>query len=102
MTEVTIKVPPNIKDIVGEIEEPLYLEALKEVAKRKFLEKRKTFKRMRKQAAKFEAKYSATFEEFSQKVPDTPEAHDDWIEWTYLHEAIKELQNTIEKLERLL
>jgi len=36
MTEVTIKIPEDIKDIIGGITEPLYVEALREVARKRF------------------------------------------------------------------
>ena len=36
MTEVTIKIPEDIKDIIEGMTEPLYVEALKEVARKRF------------------------------------------------------------------
>jgi len=102
MTEVTIKVPGDIKDIIEEISEPLYVEALREVARKRFAYHQKTLKAFRQKIAIFEAKYGKSYDDFSQSVPDTANGHDDWIEWTYLIKVADELSAKIEKLKLIL
>ena len=102
MTEVTIKIPEDIKDIIDGITEPLYVEALREVARKRFAYNQKTLKEFRKKIAIFEAKYDKSYEEFSQSVPDTVKGHDDWIEWTYLIKVANVLSAKIEKLRLLI
>lgn len=102
MTEVTIKVPGDIKDIIDGITEPIYVEALREVARKRFAYHQKTLKEFRQKIAIFEAKYDQSYDEFSQSVPDTVKGHDDWIEWSYLVKVANELSAKIEKLRLLL
>ncbi len=102
MTEITIKIPDDIKEIIGDLDEPLYYEALKEVARKKLLEKRKKLTVLQKKIAAFQAKHSATLEEFAQNLSDTQKAHEEWIEWSYLESVVQELTNSISKLEKLL
>jgi len=102
MTEVSIKIPEDIKDIIDGITEPLYVEALREVARKRFAYNQKTLKEFRKKIAIFEAKYDKSYEEFSRSVPDTVKGHDDWIEWSYLTKVANELSAKIEKLRLLI
>ena len=102
MTEITIKVPDDIKELVGEIDEPIYIEAIKTVAKKKLDKRKKRLKELQKEKEKFVSKYSSNYNSFSKKVPDNKKAHDDWIEWTYIETTIKEIQSSVEKLEKLL
>jgi len=102
MTEVKIKIPEEIKLIIGEIDEPMYIEALRKIARKKYNEKKKKLNRFRRRIRIYENRYNLTFEEFSKNLPDTKKAHDDWIEWTFLYESIKELEKTLLKLEQLL
>ncbi len=102
MTEVTIKIPEDIKDIIDEMTEPLYVEALKEVARKRFAYNQKSLKQFRKKIAIFEARYGKSCEEFSKSVPDTIKGHDDWIQWSYLVEIANALSTKIEKLKLLI
>lgn len=102
MTEVTIKIPEDIKDIIDGITEPLYVEALREVARKRFAYNQKTLKKLRKKIAIFESKYGKSYEKFSQNVPDTVKGHDDWIEWSYLVKVANELSAKTEKLRLLI
>lgn len=102
MTEIIIKMPSEFKSIMGEIDEPLYLETLREIARKKLKEKKNKLRELNRKIRRFETRYSKTFEEFSQAFPNTPKAHSDWMEWTFLDSTVKELQITIEKLEHLL
>lgn len=102
MTEVTIKIPEDIKDIIDGITEPLYVEALREIARKRFAYNQKKLKDYRGKIAIFEAKYGKSYEEFSQSVPDTVKGHGDWIEWSYLVKVANELSAKIEKLRLLI
>ena len=76
--------------------------ALRKIARKKYNEKKKKLNRFRRRIRIYENRYNLTFEEFSKNLPDTKKAHDDWIEWTFLYESIKELEKTLLKLEQLL
>ena len=102
MTKVTINIPEDIKDIIDGLTEPLYVEALREVARKRFADNQKKLKGFRKKIAIFEAKYGKSYEEFSQSAPDTVKGHDDWIEWSYLVTVANELSTKIDKLRLLI
>ena len=102
MAEVTIKIPDDIKDILGETNEMIYVEAVKEIARKKITYAQRRLKEMRKKIAIYEAKYGKSYGEFSQNVPDTLKGHDDWIEWSYLVDIADELAKKIEKLRFLI
>ena len=102
MAEVTIKIPDDIKDILGETNEMIYVEAVKEIARKKITYVQRRLKEMRKKIAIYEAKYGKSYGEFSQNVPDTLKGHDDWIEWSYLVDIADELAKKIEKLRFLI
>ncbi|NUO09126.1 MAG: hypothetical protein HUU08_10675 [Candidatus Brocadia sp.] len=102
MAEVTVKVPKEIKDLIADTSETIYIEALKEVARKKISSTQKRLKELRKKIAIYETKYGKSYEEFSKKVPKTVKGHDDWIEWSYLVKITTELANKIEKLRLLI
>ncbi len=102
MTEITIKIPQDIKNIIDNIDDHIYLEAIKEISRRKISEKRKELKLLLRKVKRYELKYSSNYETFCKNIPDKKTAHDDWIEWSYLSNVVKEKQQTIEKLEKLL
>jgi len=54
MTEITIEVSDDVKNLIEEIDERLYIEAIKDVAKFKLAEKQKELKYLKRKAAKFE------------------------------------------------
>jgi len=102
MVEVTVKVPQNLKDIIAETSETIYVEALKEVARKRMSNIQRRLKELRIKNAAYEKKYGKSYAEFSQNVPDTLKGHDDWIEWLYLVKVADELAYKIEKLKLLL
>lgn len=102
MIEVTVKIPEEMKEIATETGETIYVEALKEVSRKKMSDYQKRFKELKEKIAIYEATYGKSFEEFSLEVPDTLEGHDDWIEWSYLARVAGELENKINKLNFLL
>lgn len=102
MTEITLKIPGEIKKLVDDLQEPIYIEAIREVASKKLAEKRKKLIDFQKKIKKFEDKYSTFYDEFCKNVPADRIGHEDWIEWTYLVEVQAELHSSIQKLEMLL
>jgi len=102
MPEVTIEVPKDIKDLVGEAGKAIYIETLKEVAFKRMAYSKKDLEDLKKKIAFFERKYEGSYEEFVLDVPDTVQGHDDWIEWTYLTKAAQELSSKINKLSFLM
>jgi len=102
MSEVTIEVPKDIKDLVGEAGKAIYIETLKEVAFKRMAYSKKDLEVLKKKIAFFERKHNRSYEEFVTDVPDTVQGHDDWIEWTYLTKAAQELSSKINKLSFLM
>ena len=102
MTEITIRVPDDVKSIVGEIEEPIYIETIKIIARKKLFEKQQKLKELHNKISLFEAKYGKSYSDFLGNVPDNKKGHDDWIEWTYLQKTADELNEHIEKLKLYL
>jgi len=102
MVEVTVRVPEDIKDIIAETSETIYVEALKEVARKRTSNIQRRLKELRRKNSAYERKYGKSYAEFSQNIPDTMKAHDDWIEWSYLVKVTDELAYKVEKLQLLL
>lgn len=102
MAEVTIKIPEDIKEIIGEVNSTIYVEALKEIAHKRMSVALKRLKELKKKIAIYETKYGKTYKEFSQNVPDNMKGHNDWIEWSYLVKVECELSQRIEKLKLLI
>jgi thymidylate kinase len=102
MSQVTIEVPKDIVDLVGEAGKAIYVETLKEVAFKRMDRSKRQLQDLKKKIASFERKYKASYEEFEAHLPDTVEGHDDWIEWTYLIKASEELSDKIRKLSFLM
>ncbi len=101
MMEVTVKVPQKIGEIISETSQAIYVEALREVARKRLSYTQKRLAEISKQTAVYESKYGKSFEEFSESVPDTMEGHDDWTEWSYLDSISKELRNKVGKLKAI-
>ena len=102
MAEVTIKVPKDIKDLIADTSETIYVEAIKEVARKRMSSAQKRLKELKKKIAVYEAKYGKSYEKFSKKVPETVKGHDDWIEWSFLVKVATELAKKIEKFRFLI
>ena len=101
MVEITVKVPKDIKDIIAETSETIYVEALKEVAVKRMSHSQQQLEELRGKIRFYENKYGKSYKEFVRDVPDTLEGHDDWIEWTYLTKTAEELSTKIQKLHLL-
>ncbi len=102
MAEVTIKIPDDIKELVTDTDEVFYVEALREVARRKMSQMRNQIEELKERVSAFENKYGKKYEDFSKSVPDTIEGHDDWIEWSYLDRVTNESIKKQDKIKVLL
>lgn len=103
MTDVIVKVPQEIKDIIGDdTSETIYVETLKEVARKKISHTQKQLKELKRKISVYERKYGRSYEEFLQNIPDTLKGHEDWIEWSYLVNVAHELSAKLEKLRLLI
>ncbi len=102
MSTVTIKVPVDIKDIISETSDTIYVEALKEVAGNRMIYYEKRLNDLKDKANVFEDKYGKPFEEFSKSVPDDLQGHDDWTEWSYLINVVMKLSKKIDKLKLIM
>lgn len=102
MVEVTVKIPEELKDIIAETSKTIYVEALKEVARKRMSDSQKRLNELKEKIAIYEKTYGMSFEKFSQDVPDTLKGHDDWIDWTYLVNVAGELEHKVDKLKILL
>ena len=87
---------------LADTNESIYVEALKEVARKRIISTPKRLKEVRKKIALYEAKYGKSYKAFSRKVPETVKGHDDWIEWSYLVGVVAELSNKIDKFRFLI
>lgn len=101
MVEITVKVPKDIKDIIAETSETIYVEALKEVAVKRMSHTQQQLEELKGKIRFYENKYGKSCKEFARDAPDTIAGHDDWIEWTYLTKAAEELSTKIQKLHLL-
>jgi len=102
MVEVTIRIPEELRDIISDTGEDIYIEAIIEVAKRKLADLERQLKSLSRKISKYESTYKKSYEEFSQSVPDTIKGHEDWVEWSYLVKLKDELSIKIEKIKLLL
>jgi len=102
MSQVSIEVPEDIVDLVGEAGKAIYVETLKEVAFKRMDQRKRELQDLKKRIVSFERKYKTSYEAFKAHVSDTVEGHDDWIEWTYLIKASEELGDKINKLSLLM
>ncbi|MBI5187359.1 MAG: hypothetical protein HZA01_16760 [Nitrospinae bacterium] len=102
MTNVTVRVPDDIKDIVSGTSETIYVEALMEVARKRIAYTQNRLNDLQAKSDEYKKKYNKPYEEFSQNVPDTLQGHDDWIEWAHTEKILNELNKKIEKLHILI
>lgn len=102
MAEITVKIPEDIKDIVADTGETIYVEALKEVARKRMSHTQRRLKELNGKIAVYEKRHGKSYEEFSHSIPDTMKGHDDWIEWSYLIRIANELSAKIDKLKLLM
>ena len=102
ITDVTLKVPEAMRDIVAETSQALYVEAIKEVTSKRIMSIQQRLDELHNQIARYAKKYQQSYEEFSRNVPDTIEGHEDWMDWKYLVDVTVELSGKLQKFKLLL
>jgi hypothetical protein len=102
MAEVTIKIPEDLKEAIVGTGETIYVEALKEVVRRKLPDMQKRLRSISRKLRAYESRYGRSYEEFCESVPDTIKGHDDWIEWSYLIKLADELSAKTARLTLVL
>ncbi len=102
MAEVTIRIPDDFIELVAEAGETIYVEAIKDVARRRIGTARRRLKEMSRRILAYETKYGKSYNEFSESVSDTLKGHNDWIDWTYLVHSSRDLEKKIEKVRLLV
>jgi hypothetical protein len=102
MIEVKVRIPEDMQLAIAGTNDTIYVEALKEVARRKMPEIRRRLQKINRQIRAYELKYSVPYEEFCRHVPDTVKGHDDWIEWSYLVKLADELSAKTSRLALIL
>ena len=101
MAEISIQIPNDIKELVQETDQALYVEALKEVAFKRMSYNQKRLQELQDKIKEYEQKYQLSYDNFASTMPDTVQAHEDWIEWTSLVQSAEEISKKIHKLSLL-
>ena len=101
LTNISVQVPQEFGEMFAEGGQTLYVEALKDVIAGRLISTEKRLNELLAQIAVYEARYRVSYTEFSQQLPDSFEAHDDWMEWSYLVEITRKLRRRIKKLRLL-
>lgn len=99
MTSITINIPNSYSEILDDMSDTLYVEALNLVAKEKLRSKERELDQISKKISQFEKKYKCNYDEFEKQMSDSLKAHDDWIEWSYLIEIKSALDTLVQKLK---
>jgi len=97
MTETTIRIPGNF-DFKRLSEEIIYKSVAIAIELKK-KELKREVKRVESKIKKFEKKYRHGLAEFEKTMGDTLQAHDDWMDWSFLEETRSELLSEIQNLE---
>jgi len=103
MTTIQLKLPESVARFYPKIGEKIYLQALRESAKRLMAEEREELKITNARIRKFERKYKIKFEKFEKRMPSTGDfqMHEDYGEWSYLVEKAKRLAQDISSYAQL-
>jgi hypothetical protein len=89
MTEATIRIPGNFD--LKKLPEDIIYKSIAIAIELKKKEIKRELGRVESKIKKFEKKYRMGFLEFEKSMGDTLQAHDDWMDWSFLEETRKEL-----------
>lgn len=101
MAEISLEIPNDLKELVQDTDQALYVEALKEVAFKRMSYNQKRLRELQEKINELEQKYQCSYEDFASNMPDSLQAHEDWIEWTFLIQSAEALSQKIQKLSLL-
>ncbi|ALL01449.1 hypothetical protein Pyrde_1403 [Pyrodictium delaneyi] len=76
--------------------------SLVEAIRRRLAEAERELREVEAELEKLRRRYGTDLEEFEKAMDDSLEAHEAWIEWRFLHEAKKSLEEEIGELRQLL
>ncbi len=97
MTEATIRIPGNFD--LKKIPEDIIYKSVAIAIELEKKEMKKELGRVESKIKKFEKKYRMPFAEFEKSFGDTLQAHDDWMDWSFLEETRNELLIETHNLE---
>lgn len=101
LTTISVQVPQEFGNLFAESGQTLYVEAMKDVVVRRLTSIETRVNELRTKIAAYEAKYRVAYADFAQQMPDSREAHDDWMEWSYLVKITQKLHQRLENLRLL-
>jgi len=101
LTTITVQVPKEFGEMFAESGQTLYVEAMRDAIVRRLTSTEQRLTELRTQIARYESKYRRSYAEFSRQCPDSLEAHNDWMDWSYLVRITNTLRQRIEKLKFL-
>lgn len=99
-TTVQFNFPENWK--VKNIGNDIYLEAFIQAVELRISELRKEIILIELQISIFINRYNVSFKEFSQQLPDSFEAHEDWIDWSFQERLQSEKQSELANLAEIV
>ena len=103
MTTTDLKLPKSISRLYSRLDEKVLLQALQIALRRTIAQERKELKTVQTRIRKFERKYKKRFREFEKNLP--PEGdyviHEDYGEWSFLHEKAGILAQDIADYEKV-
>ena len=73
-----------------------------EAIRRRLAEAREELRGVEAELEKLRRRYGMGLEEFEKSMDDSFKAHEAWIEWRFLYEAKKSLEEEIDELRQLL
>ena len=103
MTTVQLKLPKSVARLYPKIGEKALLQALRESVQRLIAEERQELRIIKTRLRKYERKYQMRFETFEKRMPPggNYETHEDYGEWSYLHEKATTIARDVADYERL-
>jgi len=76
--------------------------SLVEAIRRRLAEAERELREVEARLEELRRRHGMDLEEFEKAMGDGFEAHEAWIEWSFLHEAKKSLEEEIDELRQLL
>jgi hypothetical protein len=97
MTEATIRIPGNFD--LRKLPEDIIYKSVTIAIELKKKEMKRDLKRLESKIKRFEKKYRMEFPEFEKSMEDSFQAHNDWMDWSFLEETRKQLLNEARNFE---
>ncbi len=103
MTVKELKLPKSISRLYSKLDEKIFVQALQIALRRTIAQERKELKTVQARISKFERKYKKRFREFEKNIPPEGDyrVHEDYIEWSFLHDKAVILEKDINDYDRV-